>query len=383
MRHDPRTTYAKASDIRGRTYLEYRLDMKRKAIAELEALTWIADILKQQYPDKEVQVEKSGGDRFLWFLRKGGVSREPDYIAHIEKQQKKIEFQYAEKESLDFYDFKIRKVASGKERTPRSDVLFLYIDKPRCKYALLEAEWIHQHAQIDEVPAWRTQAFRVPSDQFQKLLTEDEMLKPLIESIDAKNALLRFQGELYQRMRENLQAKIEETVVNETIFSIAPETLEGFFEACFILSVIEKCPQRINSWLERCLHLLATEFSSLRQAFMAAFSLDFLYFCLSPTEGVDLLRIARSLKQLSDFVNECLNDDGSCSSKGGDPPCEETRYALFVVNIVEDITQDMLYYYGEALPERERPEPIRRIFQSLRDPLRTAQYIRQSCIPEV
>ncbi|OYT75448.1 MAG: hypothetical protein CFK49_03010 [Armatimonadetes bacterium JP3_11] len=379
MQHDPRTTYAKASDIKGRTSLEYRLDMKRKAIAELEAMTWIEDILKEQYHGKEVRVEKSGGDRFLWFLRRGGVSREPDYIAHMGEQQKKIEFQYAEKESLDFYDFKITKVVSGKKRTPRSDVLFLYIDKPRCKYALLNAEWIHQNAKIDEVPAWRTQAYRVPADKFQKLLVEDEKLKPLIESIDAKNALLRFQGELYQRMRDNLQAKIEETVVSKTTFSIVPETLEGFFEACFILSVIEKCPQQINSWLEQGLR---HGFSSLAQAFMAAFSLDFLYFCLSSTEGVEPSRIAHRLKQLSSFVDAHFNNDGSYSSRDGNLPCEETRYALFVVNIVEDIIQDMLHYYAEALPEGERPEPIRRIFQSLRDPLRTAQYVRQSCIPE-
>jgi hypothetical protein len=35
---DPKTTYAQSSDIRSRTYLEYRKDMKRKAIVELEVL---------------------------------------------------------------------------------------------------------------------------------------------------------------------------------------------------------------------------------------------------------------------------------------------------------------------------------------------------------
>jgi hypothetical protein len=42
---DPRITYAKSSDIKGRTYLEYRRDMKRKAIAELEALQWVERII--------------------------------------------------------------------------------------------------------------------------------------------------------------------------------------------------------------------------------------------------------------------------------------------------------------------------------------------------
>jgi len=36
MKLDAKTTYAQSSDIKSRTYLEYRRDMKRKAIAELE-----------------------------------------------------------------------------------------------------------------------------------------------------------------------------------------------------------------------------------------------------------------------------------------------------------------------------------------------------------
>ena len=33
---DTKTIYAQSSDIKSRTYLEYRKDMKQKAIAELE-----------------------------------------------------------------------------------------------------------------------------------------------------------------------------------------------------------------------------------------------------------------------------------------------------------------------------------------------------------
>jgi hypothetical protein len=95
--------------------------MKRKAIAELEILEWLEDKIKKLYPGKQVKVYKSGGDKFLWFLRQGGITREPDFIAEINEGKKiEIEFQYAEKEDLKFYDFKVSKVVKrkGKENQP-------------------------------------------------------------------------------------------------------------------------------------------------------------------------------------------------------------------------------------------------------------------------
>jgi hypothetical protein len=62
--------------------------MKRKAIAELEILEWLEDKIKKLYPGKQVKVYKSGGDKFLWFLRQGGITREPDFIAEINEERK-------------------------------------------------------------------------------------------------------------------------------------------------------------------------------------------------------------------------------------------------------------------------------------------------------
>jgi len=64
---DPKTIYAQSSDIRSRTYLEYRKDMKRKAIVELEVLEWLENKLKELYTGKEVKVYKSGGERMSTF----------------------------------------------------------------------------------------------------------------------------------------------------------------------------------------------------------------------------------------------------------------------------------------------------------------------------
>ena len=137
MKSDGKTIYAQSSDIKSRTYLEYRKDMKKKAIAELEVLEWIESIVKQLYPEKQVKVYKSGGDKFLWFLRKGGVSRESDFIAKIGNENIEFEFQYAEKTDLEFYDFKVSKVAKkkGAKREPIKDKFFVYIHKPLLKYA--------------------------------------------------------------------------------------------------------------------------------------------------------------------------------------------------------------------------------------------------------
>lgn len=115
MKLDGKTIYAQSSDIKSRSYLEYRKDMKKKAIAELEVLEWLEGRVRKLYPGRQVKVYKSGGDKFLWFLRKGGVSREPDFIAEVEGKKIEFEFQYAEKSGLEFYDFKVSKVAKRED----------------------------------------------------------------------------------------------------------------------------------------------------------------------------------------------------------------------------------------------------------------------------
>ncbi len=114
MKLDGKTINAQSSDIKSCTYLEYHKDMKKKAIAELEILEWLESRIKEMYPKKQVKVYKSGGDKFLWFLRKGGISRKPDFIAEIGDEKIEFEFQYAEKADLEFYDFKVSKVAKKK-----------------------------------------------------------------------------------------------------------------------------------------------------------------------------------------------------------------------------------------------------------------------------
>ncbi|MGC8912903.1 MAG: hypothetical protein ACP5LE_03070, partial [Thermoplasmata archaeon] len=59
-----KTIYAQSSDIKSRTYLEYRKDMKKKAIAELEVLEWLESKVKELYPKKQ-GVPKEKFERLL------------------------------------------------------------------------------------------------------------------------------------------------------------------------------------------------------------------------------------------------------------------------------------------------------------------------------
>ncbi|RKY39902.1 MAG: hypothetical protein DRP75_00695, partial [Candidatus Omnitrophota bacterium] len=118
--------------------------MKQKAIAELEVLPWLREKIREE--DKNAVVEKFGGDKFIWFLRKGGITRDPDFIVKYPNGEVKyIEFQYA-KEELNAYDFKISKIAPKdrklKKRIPKEDTKILYIIKPTYQYTLLEPAWI-------------------------------------------------------------------------------------------------------------------------------------------------------------------------------------------------------------------------------------------------
>lgn len=140
---DSKGVYAQSSDIKSRTYLEYRLDMKKKAIVELEVISWLANKLKEIHKTDDVTVEKSGGDAHMWFLRSGRISGEPDYVANINGKKQFFEFQYANQNDLPFYDFKVSKVGKkikGK-RVPHADREFLYIIKPSSEFAFFSPEW--------------------------------------------------------------------------------------------------------------------------------------------------------------------------------------------------------------------------------------------------
>lgn len=255
--------YAQSSDIKARTYIEYRKDMKKKAIAELEIKDWLQEKLKTFFKRDDVSVEKYGGDRFLWFLREGGITREPDFVAHIGKDKELfIEFQYADREDLKYYDFKISKVAKKVKdvRIPHQDRIFLYVVKNSYRYAFIDPKWIVEHGEIGVVPAWGSrQAYRIPKDIFEKILKRDETLKPVVKMIGAKIKILNFQHQLLEFWENELSNELQKVIDEEKLVKIIPKTLGGFFKVCFILDHLNKIPENVNLWLVYLLSYVNTK----------------------------------------------------------------------------------------------------------------------------
>ena len=53
-------------------------------------------------------------------------------------------------------------------------------------------------------------------------------------------------------------------------------------------------------------------------------------------------------------------------------PLEDTRYSLFTINIIEDLTQDILFYYGNDFDLKS----INKIYQTIPKVDETFEFIR-------
>jgi len=373
MKLDGKTIYAQSSDIKSRTYLEYRRDMKKKAIAELEVLEWLENKVKELYPGKRVKVYKSGGDKFLWFLRKGGVTREPDFIANINDEKIEFEFQYAEKGDLDFYDFKVSKIAKkkGGKYEPIKGKFFMYIHKPLLKYAIFKPEWVLKNGEYGMVEAWRSYAFRVPKEKFERLLKPDNTLKSLCQRIDAKNFILNFQHALIDINKDGLSYLLQGVIDENKIVKIIPKDLDSFFKVCFILDNLNKIPQNANLWLIYLLSYINKDVS-LEDIFKIVYCIDFLYskIELKPNE---LTQLISNIKKLKENIDGFYQIDGSYRSSLKVSPLEETRYALFSINLLEDLIQDIIYYYSAT-----ELKPVKKIYENIRDIQKTYKLIKEA-----
>ena len=359
---DAKTIYAQSSDIRSRTYLEYRKDMKKKAIAELEILGWLKSKLLTLYPKQKIEVAKSGGDAFLWFLRKGGVTREPDYRAKIDSKGFDIEFQYADKICLDYFDFAVSKITKKNrkmgKREPHQDRKILYILKTNYSFAFFDPEWVLKNGKIGFVDAWRKDAYRIPRTKFLKVLKSDPTLKSVIEVIDMKNFILNFQHGLIGINKEKLSYLLQQVIDEQKIIKIIPNDLDSFFKVCFILDNLNKVPQNINLWLVYLLSFISDK-NTTEDLSKIIYCIDYLY---SKTELKQ-----NELEGLIEKTRECFRllkgferKNGSFQSSADLSPVDETRNAIFSINLLEDLTQDLIFYY-----KAQGLSPITKIYQNL------------------
>ena len=374
MKSDTKTIYAQSSDIKSRTYLEYRKDMKQKAIAELEVLPWLKEKIRKT--DKKAHVEKFGGDKFIWFLRKGGITREPDFIIqYSNKKTEYIEFQYA-KEELKAYDFKISKIAPKdrklKKRVPKADTKILYIIKPTGEFAILEPSWIINNSKETVAPAWgNAPVFRVPKEKFKKVLQKDKKLNTACDLIDKKNKILDFQHEAIEKEKEKFSHLLQQVLDEEKILKIVPKTLDGFFKVCFTLSHLEKTPVNASLWLIYLLSFLSQRLNSYK-IFQLVYSLDFLYSKVDLKKN-EINKLVEGVKSLHKKLQQFSKSDGSFQSDKKLSPLEDTRYSLFAINILEDLAQDILFYYESNL----RLTPVSRIYQIVPGIDKTFQFIKK------
>ena len=376
----PRITYAQSSDIKARSFAEYRRDMKKKAIAELEFLPFLQSTLRRIHNDDKLIVEKSGSDSELWFDAGGKLSRAPDYRAIFGDGRSFLyEFQYAEEiEKLSTFDFKVSKVGEkrrGQGRAAHRDRDFFYVVKPERRFVFVAPAWIMENGREGPVPAWGSRpAFRVARDLFMAQTNDGgEELQRVISQVDDKNILLQFQGDFLPREVRKLARRLERAVDENEIVKIVPSNLEGFFETCLLLDKLGRHPENIGLWLVYACSFFASEIAPLDFG-RWAFCVDFLYFA----PGADLRdnemrEICEKIHAATLLAKDRFQQDGSFATMPTVAQLEATRAALFAIDRIEDMTQDLHYRHRQS----ELP-PIRRIYQTVPDCARIAAYIRQN-----
>lgn len=364
MSKDPRAVYAQSSDVKARTFLEYRHDMKKKAIAELEIMEWLEGLLTKR-TGKPVKVNKSGGDQHIWFLRKGGITSGPDYEVATENKTEKYEFQYAETDDLSFFDFKVSKVGKLSEhgiREPYKDRKFIYIIKSKAEYAILTPKWIIDNSTEDGVPAWgNRKARRVPRDVFAKRFTKDSALAEIVENINKKNDLLEYQSKLYEQESNRLSAELQKIIDEDKQFSISSKDISGFYESCFLMNRLNRIPDNRNLWIVYLASYLNEDLNS-QELFQLMFALDYLYSSIAILQENELEVVVDSIKAAARLLRDHSNTDFRTASHLSLD--DEARNYLFSINLWEDISQDIIFNYKSDTYDPGL-KPTRKIFESV------------------
>ena len=373
MTTSPRRTYARSSDIRSRTHLEYRRDMKKKGIAELEFLQYLQRLLREMHGDDSLTVRKSGGDAELWFARDGSnISGAPDYKATLSTGQSDLyEFQIAYKsDGLTHFDFKVSKVVKRGTEQPLTNRRFFYVIKDQGLYAFFPPKWVTAKGGRGFAPAWRSPAYRVKKGALLSVcLKGDDDLRSVIQSVDDKNCLLEFQHEFLSLESRKLAKRLQQVVDAGTPFQIASCTLDGFYQACYLLDKLEKEPDAPGVWLVDLLKFFRDDMRTIDFAHFM-YALDFLYFKCVDIKQNEGLVLTQAIENAAAYINDRANGDGSLGTDAREAPIEETRRLLFAANLLEDIRQDAAVSFEMNLPKVEK------IFETIPDVSLTANYIR-------
>ena len=368
---DTKTSYAQSSDIKSRSFRAYRHDMKKKAIAELEFLPFLQNLLAP------ANVQKFGADKDLWFLQRWGrITQEPDYIGiWPDESQMLYEFQYAESiDRLRYFDFKLSKVGKkspGRERVAHKDRKFFYVVKPTAQYALVTPDWIMKNGREGPVSAWGNRvAFRVAVENFQRMLKDGGILmRDVIAAIDDKNLLLEYQKGFLVQNAEAFSRELQNAVDRKRIVRIVPTTLDGFFRICFLLERINEKPDSPGVWL---VYLMSFFEQGLMPGEMARWmsAFDFLYFSSREFSDNETRIVGEALDKAWEEIHAWDIREGCFARDPNMSPTEETMAVLHAANLLEDIQQDFAICYGHD-------RKVSRIFEVLPNFSETAACIRK------
>jgi len=137
------------------------------------------------------------------------------------------------------------------------------------------------------------------------------------------------------------------------------------------LDNLNKIPQNANLWLIYLLSYINKDVS-LEDISKIVYCIDFLYskIELKPNE---LIQLISNIKKLKENIDGFYQIDGSYRSSLKVSPLEETRYALFSINLLEDLIQDMIYYYSVT-----ELEPVKKIYENVRDIQKTYKLIKEA-----
>lgn len=157
----------------------------------------------------------------------------------------------------------------------------------------------------------------------------------------------------------------------KAFINIVPDNLDGIFKVCFILDNINRIPKNINLWLTYLLTFV-NEKNALSEIYKILYCLDFLYsnIDIGNLRDNEINNIIKSIKQIDKILKRCYQCNSSYVSSSKDSPFEETRYALFSINLLEDLIQDLIYNY-----EVKDLKPIKRIYQSLNNFSKTYDFV--------
>ena len=368
--------YAQSSDIRSRTYVQYRHDMKKKGIVELEFLPYLRDILIQRFGDESITVEKYGSDSKLWFFRSGGqLTQTPDYLARQSGQQLGLyEFQYASS-APDYFDFKVSKIGTKRRgasfREPYTDREIFYVILDENKFSVFTPEWVIQNGEEGFISAWRSQGYRVKREEFLPIFQEGGSdLRKVIQSVEDKQYLLEFQKRFLEKENERLAQKLQRVVDEEIIFKIVPRTLTGIYEVCYFMYKLDRKPDVPGMWLVYLATLFKDDLPSIEFAKLM-FAFDFVYFKCDDFPENEKQVVKQVVAKATDFIERRINaDNGYVSVDPQESLIEGTSHIIFSVNLLEDIVQDAVVNFGVSLP------CVNKIFQTLPNVALVANVIR-------